>query len=175
MKRGSMILTAKTCDFFFLTLIKSVIEVTCDILPEHGFLDFYHSLWFCSEEDPLPLCVNTQELVLKTLPQRYERGCKREACGNVAWRNRWLTLPLEHVHQCAALTNWTHGLPPTHWHFVANWVAECCLFESYRHDGISKFNPFPTINLGGVGVGGGGGGVSFAMLNSVYYFTAGQW
>lgn len=50
--------------------------------------DFKRSFWFCSEEDLLSLCVNTQELVLKTLPQRYERGCKREACGNMAWRNR---------------------------------------------------------------------------------------
>lgn len=105
------------------------------ILPEYGFWTLNAAALLCSEEDLLSLCVNTQELVLKTFPQRYERGCKREACGNMVWRNRWLTHPLEHVHQCAALTNWTHRLIPTPWHFVRNWAAECCL----NHTDMMRF------------------------------------
>lgn len=92
-------------------------------------LGFKRRFWFCSEEDLLSL--NTQELLLKTFPQCYERGCKRGACGNMAWRNRWLTHPLEHVHQCAALTNWTHRLPQPPWHCVCNWTTECWVFFNH--------------------------------------------
>lgn len=145
----------KTVIFFFFKA-DSISDISALCWVSHTFcLNMGFASGFCSEEDLLSLCVNTQELVLKTHPQCYERGCKREACGNMAWRNRWLTHPLEHVHQWAALTNWTHRLAPTPWHFVRNWAAECWLFESYRHDGISKFNPLSS-----------GGKKCFVMLDS---------
>lgn len=147
-------------------------------------LDFKHSFWFCSEEDLLSLCVNVQELVLKSFYNTMKGDVKERLV--VIWRgvtDDWPTLS----SMFTSTLLWQIGpidSPKPSRHFARTHAAECWLFESYRHDGISKFNPLSsgrksplwcsTLSIVSQQVGGNKGstadalGLCSSMRGSVY-------